>query len=61
MQSQHTGVHGCDRRNVFPGGAFGEMRFRQRVFNGAFSASDFCPELKYFNFEAIIVQLGLIS
>jgi len=46
MKSQRTEACGCDRCDIFPGGAFGATRFRP---------------LKYFNFEAVISQLGPIS
>jgi len=31
MKSQRTDACGCDRRNIFPGGAFGAAQFSPRV------------------------------
>jgi len=44
MKSQRPDACGCDRRDIFPGGAFGATRCGRRVYS----------ELKYFNFEAVI-------
>jgi len=51
MKSQRTDARGCNRRNIFPDGAFRATHFQR----------NFRSELKYFNFEAIIPQLGPIS
>jgi len=45
MKSQRTDACGCDRRDIFPGGAFGAMR---RVYSGAFSAAQFSPLVEIF-------------
>jgi len=41
MKSQRTDACGCDRRDIFPGGAFGVTRCGQRVYSGAFSVAQF--------------------
>jgi len=48
MKSQRTDACGCDRRDIFPGGAFGATRLQRRVYNGAFTASQFSPRVEIF-------------
>jgi len=38
MKSQRTDACGCDRRDIFQGGAFGATRCGRRVDSGAFSS-----------------------
>jgi len=69
MKSQHTDACGCHRRDIFLDGAFGAfraMRYGRRDVGDVMWAThlqrrNFHPELKYFNFEAVISQLGPIS
>jgi len=48
MKSQRTDARGCDRRNIFPGGAFGVTRCGRRIYSGAFSAAQFSPRVEIF-------------
>jgi len=49
MKSQRTDACGCDKRDIFPGDAMWATLLQRRNFH---------PEMKYFNFEAVISQLG---
>jgi len=48
MKSQRTDACGCDRHDIFPGGAFGATRCGRRVDSGAFSAAQFSPQAEIF-------------
>jgi len=48
MKSQCTDAWGWDRRNIFPGSAFGATRCGRCVYSSAFSAAQFSPLVEIF-------------
>jgi len=52
MKGQRTDARGCDRRDIFPGGAFGATRCGRRVFSGTI----FAPSSALVALEAEVFQ-----